>query len=331
MQRQCVWFDAPYKISVREETIASIDPSQVLVQTIVSAISAGTELLFYRGQVPPEMPVDSTIGALAGQTQYPLKYGYACVGRVIEIGENISADWRGRLVFAFQPHVSYFVANVDEIIPIPANITPEQAGFLPNMETAVNLIMDGAPIIGERVVILGQGIVGLLVTRLLAQMPLAQLITLDRFELRREKSRLLGATETLDPGDTKTSFKNIDADLTYELTGHPEALNRAIELTGFDGRIIIGSWYGQKRGALDLGGKFHRSRIRLISSQVSTIAPHFTGRWSKARRMDVAWSMLQDFPANELITHRISVSDAASAYELLDQHPEQTVQVLLTY
>jgi 2-desacetyl-2-hydroxyethyl bacteriochlorophyllide A dehydrogenase len=331
VQRQCVWFEAPFKISVRDEVMPSIAPSQVLVQTMVSAISAGTELLFYRDQVPPEMSADSTIGALSGQVQYPLRYGYACVGRVIETGKDISADWRGRIVFAFQPHTSHFAASPEELIPVPDGITPEQAGFLPNMETAVNLVMDGAPIIGERVVVLGQGIIGLLVTRLLAQMPLAQLITLDRFELRRETSRLLGATETFDSSDVSTSIKNIDADLTYELTGHPDALNRAIELTGFDGRIIIGSWYGQKRGSLDLGGKFHRSRIRLISSQVSTIAPQFTGRWDKARRMDVAWAILKNFPANELITHRVLISDAARAYELLDQHPEQALQVVLTY
>jgi threonine dehydrogenase-like Zn-dependent dehydrogenase len=162
-------------------------------------------------------------------------------------------------------------------------------------------------------------------------MPLSQLMTADRFELRREKSRLFGATETIDPGDISSPHESNDADLTYEITGNPDTLNLAIELTGFDGRIVIGSWYGQKKSSIDLGSKFHRSRIRLLSSQVSTIAPHFTGRWNKARRMDVAWSMLANLQASDLITHRFLIADAARAYELLDQYPEQALQVLLTY
>ena len=337
MRQQCVWFDAPFKISVRDEAMPSIAPDQVLVQTVVSAISAGTELLFYRGQVPSGTQIDATIGALSGEASYPLKYGYACVGHVIEIGAHVSDDWQGRLVFSFQPHTRHFVASVDELIPVPDGITPGQAALLPNLETAVNLVMDGAPIIGERVAVLGQGIVGLLTAELVARMPMAQLITFDYFSLRREKARALGIAHTFNPNDAKAMgdahalLGSSGADLTFEISGNPDALNLAIELTGFDGRIIVGSWYGQKKSAIDLGGKFHRSRIRLIGSQVSTIAPQLSGRWSKARRIDLAWSMLARLPWGELVTHRIPISDAASAYELLDQHPEQVLQVMLTY
>jgi len=327
-QRQCLWFDAPYRVSVRDERIDALAPTQVLVHTSHSAISAGTELLFYRGQVPCGLPVDASIAALAGDARYPLRYGYACVGRVIEIGAQITHEWRNRLVFAFQPHASHFTANIDDVIPIPKNITPEQAAFLPNMETAVNLVMDGAPRIGERVVVLGQGIVGLLTTALLAQMPLAHLLTFDQFALRREKSRVLGATTALDPSHDAQSM---DADLTFELSGNPDALNRAIHLTGFEGRIVVGSWYGDKRVPIDLGSRFHRSRIRLISSQVSTLAAEFSSRWDKARRIEVAWQMLAHIPTRELVTHRFPLANAARAYELLDQHPEQAVQVLFEY
>ncbi len=180
-QRRCVWFDAPYQVAVREEPLPDLAPDQVLVQTEVSAISAGTELLFYRDQVPPDLATDSTIAALSGQARYPLRYGYACVGRVIDIGAQVDRAWRDRLVFSFQPHASHFVAGLDEVIPVPEAISAEHAALLPNMETAVNFLMDGAPIIGERVVVLGQGVVGLLTTALLARMPLAQLITFDRF------------------------------------------------------------------------------------------------------------------------------------------------------
>lgn len=337
MQRRSVWFEKPFCVSVREETLPTCAPDQVLVQTIVSAISAGTELLFYRGQVPATMTVDATIPALAETMRYPLQYGYACVGRVVEIGSQISDEWRNRLVFSFRPHVSHFIARVDELLPIPENISPRQAAFLPNMETAVNLVMDGAPLIGENVIVLGQGIVGLLTTALLAQMPLAHLLTFDQYALRREQSRMLGATDPFDPTDAQAIqhaqaiLESNGADLTYELTGNPGALNLAIELTGFEGRIVIGSWYGQKRAPIDLGGKFHRSRLRLISSQVSTLAANFSARWSKARRLNVAWSMLRRLPFDQLITHRFPVADAARAYALLDQHPEQALQVLLEY
>ena len=204
------------------------------------------------------------------------------------------------------------------------------------METAVNFTLDGQPRIGERVAVLGQGIVGLLTTALLAQFPLEHLVTLDRYALRRQASLELGAEASLDPTDPQTpahlgQLLPGGADLCYELTGAPVALDQAIAMTGFDGRVIVGSWYGQKRAHLDLGGRFHRSRIRLISSQVSSLAPELTGRWSKARRFEVAWEMLRRVQPARWITQRIPLKDAAQAYQLIDEHPEQTIQVVLHY
>jgi len=337
MQRQCVWFDAPFQVSVRDESMPQLADDQVLVRVAVSAISTGTELLFYRGQVPADMPIDSSIDVLSGAVRYPLQYGYACVGRVIDVADRVSDEWRDRWVLAFQPHASHLIAHIDELIPVPENISPEQAVFLPNMETALNFVMDGAPIIGEKVAVLGQGVVGLLTTALLAQMPLSRLFTFDCFALRRECSRAFGASEAFDSTNpeemnrAQALLQSNGADLTYELTGNPDALNQAIDLTGFAGRIVIGSWYGQKRARIDLGGKFHRSRIRLISSQVSTLAPAFSARWSKARRLDVAWSMLARLPLRQLITHRFPIRDAARAYALLDKQPANALQVLFTY
>jgi len=335
MLRRAVWFDAPYQVSVHEEPVAEPAPDRVLVQTLVTAISAGTELLFYRGQVPIDLPLDATIAALSGAVHYPLCYGYACVGRVIEVGAQLDRGWLGRLVFSFQPHVTHFTALLAEVFPLPPDLSPQQAVFLPNMETAVNFLLDGAPLLGERVVVLGQGVVGLLTTALLTKMPVESLITLDRFALRREQAQRLGASASFDP------FNDLDraqewlgegrADLTFELTGQPEALNLAIELTGFAGRIIIGSWYGRKSAALDWGERFHRSRIRLISSQVSTLTPDLLARWNKDRRLEVAWSMLRRVPVCDLITRTFSISEAAQAYALLDQHPEQALQVIFNY
>lgn len=337
MQRQCVWFDAPRQVCVRDESLNEIADDHVLVQTRVSAISAGTEMLFYCGQVSANLPVDVSIAALSGEMRYPLRYGYACVGRVMQIGARVPGEWLHRTVFAFQPHASHFVARVDELLPVPESISPERAALLPNMETAVNFVMDAAPVIGERAVVLGQGVVGLLTTALLAQMPLAQLVTFDRFEKRRTQSCALGASEAFDPQDAdaiaraRGLLQSDGADVTFELSGNPHAIDLAIALTGFAGRIVIGSWYGAKRAPIDLGGKFHRSRIQLMASQVSTIAPAFSARWTKARRINVAWLMLARLPLDNLITHRFALVDAARAYELLDQQPAEALQVLLTY
>jgi 2-desacetyl-2-hydroxyethyl bacteriochlorophyllide A dehydrogenase len=325
-------FAAPRRVTVREEPLGPPAAGQVAVRTLVSAISPGTEMLVYRGEVPAGMAVDSILPALAGGFRFPLKYGYAAVGRVEELGEGVGAEWRERLVFAFHPHQSRFLASPDELIPVPEGLSPEEAAFLPNVETAVSFLLDGRPAVGERVVVFGQGIVGLLTAALLARFPLSSLVTVDRFPLRRQKSLELGAHESLDP-DAPGALDGLagSADLTYELSGSPAALEPAIAATGFAGRVVIGSWYGEKRAELHLGGAFHRSRIRLLSSQVSTLDPRWTGRWDKARRLEVAWRLLAELKPAGLITHRFSLAGAAAAYELLDRRPAEAIQVLLTY
>lgn len=341
MKRAALYFTAPYQVAVREESVLLPAAGQVLVQTIVSAISAGTELLIYRSQWPACMPVDETISALASDFGFPLKYGYACVGRVTELGAGVAPEWQGRLVFTFHPHESHFLSSIGDLIPVPPGLSIEEAALLPNMETAVNFLLDGQPLIGERVAVFGQGVLGLLTTALLARLPLASLITLDRHPLRRDKSLALGAQASLDSEApdtlaTMTSLLSNDhsysgADLTYELSGNPAALDKAIAVTGFNGRVVVGSWYGQKLAEVSLGGRFHRSRIRLISSQVSTIAPEWTGRWSKPRRLQIAWQMLQQVKPAHLITHRFAIARAAEAYALLDQYPGEALQIILTY
>jgi 2-desacetyl-2-hydroxyethyl bacteriochlorophyllide A dehydrogenase len=340
MKAHAVYFAAPFQIEVRERECPALAPGHALVQTLCSAISPGTEMLVYRGQFPRELAVDETIPALAGAFAYPLQYGYSAVGRVIALGPEVAEEWEGRLVFAFQPHASHFVAPIEALLPLPAGVDSETALFLPGMETAVNFLLDGQPLIGEQVAVFGQGIVGLLTTALLARLPLASLVTLDCFPLRREASLRLGAHASLDPGapEALTQLRAhlqgerdyAGADLTYELSGAPAALGQAIAATGFGGRVVVGSWYGQKRADLDLGGRFHRSRIRLVSSQVSTLTPELHARWTKARRLNVAWERLRDVQPARFITQRFPLSEAARAYELIDRHPEETIQVVLT-
>ena len=341
MERQALYFTGPRQVALAGETLHSPAIGQVLVKTIISAISPGTELLVYRGLAPADLARDETITALAGDFSFPLKYGYAAVGQVMELGPGVAPAWKGRLVFAFQPHASHFFATPDELLGLPDGLTPEDAVFFPNMETAVTLLLDGQPLMGEQVAIFGQGIVGLLLTALISRWPLSSLVTLDLYPRRRLLSEDLGAHLSLDPS-TPDALERLaaalqangpcpGADLCYEISGNPAALDQAIAATGFSGRVVIGSWYGLKRSDLNLGGSFHRSRVRLIGSQVSSIAPELTGRWNKTRRYHTTWQMLAQVQPARFITQRFPIGQAAQAYELIDRHPEDVIQVILTY
>jgi 2-desacetyl-2-hydroxyethyl bacteriochlorophyllide A dehydrogenase len=334
--RQSLFFTGPGEVEVRREPIPEVLPDQVLVQTILSAISPGTESLIYRGLFPQELPLDSNLPALASSFTYPLKYGYAAIGKVIGVGEQVDPDWAGRLVFAFHPHESHFTSRTEDLHLIPSHLSPEEAVFLPNMETAVNLVMDGRPILGENVIVFGQGIVGLLTSALLSQFPIGKLVTVDRYPMRRSALDAIGVHTSLDPaqsGFTELAMRSLAgaADLSFELSGAPEALDQAIAVTGFGGRIVIGSWYGQKRANLNLGGWFHRSRIQLISSQVSTIAPEFSARWDKQRRFQLAWDKLAQIRPSRWITHRFPINQAVEAYRLITHQPDACLQVILNY
>jgi 2-desacetyl-2-hydroxyethyl bacteriochlorophyllide A dehydrogenase len=313
-----LFFTASQKTEIQEIPLPRLKEDEVLVETICSAISAGTEMLVYRGQFPHLV---DTHDNLSSDLNYPLAYGYACVGRVVEVGKLVNSNWLNKVVFAFQPHSSHFIARTDSLIPIPDFLRPETACFLPNMETAVNLVQDGAPILGERVLVLGQGVVGLLTASLLSEFPLESLVTVDRFELRRNALRVESKklevksliTIDLRPFD-KTQGKPSTFDLTFELSGSPSALND-----------------GQKRAEIELGGAFHRSRIKLISSQVSTVSPELSGRWDKSRRFDVAWKALDRIKPEKWITHRFALTDAEKAYHLLDENPQEAIQVIFDY
>jgi 2-desacetyl-2-hydroxyethyl bacteriochlorophyllide A dehydrogenase len=335
VKRKTLYFTAPRHVELREETLPAPGADEVLVETTCSAISAGTEMLVYQGRFPRDLETDSVISSLRGGFTYPLAYGYACVGVVRETGIQVDTSWREKPVFAFQPHTSHFICKTDSLFAIPAFLSPETACFLPNMETAINLVQDGAPIFGERVLVLGQGIVGLLTASLLSKFPLEVLVTADCYPLRCNSSPVTRHL-SLDPHapdfrQEATGLLKQGADLTFELSGNPTALNDAIALTMFSGRIVIGSWYGEKQVEVNLGGTFHRSRIKLISSQVSTIAPELDGRWDKARRFDAAWKALEQIRPEKWITHHFAIDDAAEAYRLLDEKPEETIQILFTY
>lgn len=338
MKHQEVVISTPGSVELRQADLPAVGPGQVSVRTIASGISPGTELLAYRGELPRPDPEDAEIDPHASTGEYPMPTGYCSVGIVEEIGAHVDAAWKGRRVFGFLPHATGAVVEPGRLIPLPDRLSAELATFIPNLETAIGLVMDARPMLGERVVVIGQGIVGLLVTRLLARHPLGLLATLDRMPARRARSMASGADLAIDPEsltdrdmlNARMSGEHAGADLVIELSGNPDALNDAIGLAGYGGRIVAGSWYGSKPASLDLGGRFHRNRITLISSQVSTIGPDLSARWSKSRRMRSVLRLLQELELDSLITHRFGIENVADAFSLLDNRPGDTMQIILT-
>lgn len=315
--------------------VAQPPAGRLMVRTLTSAISAGTELLAFRGQIAPDTVLDETLGALGGATfAYPFRYGYASVGEVTAAGAGVEPAWLRRRVFAFEPHASAFVSAPADVVPVPEGLDPERAVLLAHMETAVNLVLDGAPLVGERVLVIGQGTVGLLVSALLARFPLVGLTVCEPLALRAAAALALGARSavvTATPEEAVRAVGPRGADLIYELSGNPSALDLAISAAGHEARIVIGSWYGQKRASVDLGGRFHRRRLRLVSSQVSHLAPALSARWDRTRRFEVAWKALGEIDTRPLISHRFPFRQAQAAYELIDRHPESVLQVLLDH
>jgi len=335
-----LYYLSPGVVEVRSEVVPDPDPNQVLVRTRYSAISPGTEMLLYHDEFPDGIALDESIPSLSGGVNYPLKYGYAQVGEIIQVGREVDQRWIGKNVFAFHPHSSYFVSRIHDLEIIPDGLKLEDALFFANMETAVGFVMDGGPGIGERVVVFGQGIVGLLTTSLLANYPLERLVTLDHFDLRRQASSEMGADQSLDPGKANyfsdTNLKDDggmvhNSDLVFELTGNPDVLNHAIEAAAYEGKIIVGSWYGKKEARLDLGGWFHRGRLKLISSQVSRINSTFSARWDKERRYQLTWEMIRQVKPSRLITHTMPIERAKIAFDLLDKKPGDVIQIIFEY
>lgn len=330
MKSRVLYFQAPRRIELRTEDVSAPGPGEVLVETELSAISAGTELLLYRGEVAAGTALDENLPSLAGTVRYPLVYGYAAVGKVVAHGEGAPSELLGRRVFAFEPHRSHFLARASDVHLVPDTVPAECAVLLPTFETAVGFLQDARPILGERVLVVGQGVVGLVTTALLARFPLARLSTVDRWEARRRLSIELGAARSCAPED----LDERDFDLTFELSGSPEALDLALTATGYEGRVIVGSWYGDKRVEVDLGTHFHRGRLRIQSSQVSRLSGSLLSRWTKERRMEVALGALAEHPKGALrtlISHRFPIERAPEAYRLLDERGQECLQVLLTY
>jgi 2-desacetyl-2-hydroxyethyl bacteriochlorophyllide A dehydrogenase len=326
-----VWFPRARSVELRNEELPEPGPDEVRVHAVLSAISQGTEMLVYRGEVDAELALD--LPTLAGGYGFPLKYGYASVGRAIAVGRDAQSVREGDLVFALHPHQDEYVVAESLVRRLPSNATPDQGVFLANLETAINVVLDAKPRLGETVAVFGQGVVGLLVTQLLRRSG-ARVLAVEPSPLRRSFAERCGAEAVIAPSDLallRTLTGGRGADIAIDASGSPSALQAAIDSVALEGTVVVCSWYGEKPVPLDLGGRFHRGRVRLVSSQVGRIDPALAPRWDRERRLALATELLGELVLAELITHRIRFARAAEAYALLDDRAAETVQVVLDY
>ncbi len=337
MERWSLYHTAPRTVEIRREEVEPPCRGEVTVRSVLSAISGGTEMLFYRGQVDEGTVLDEAIPSMRSGLCYPFKYGYATVGVVERTGEGVPSVWMGREVFCFHPHEGRFTLPLSEVHPVPTGLSLEDAVLFPAVETALSLVMDAAPLVGESVVVLGQGVIGLLTTAILARMPWVHLVTAERYPLRRERSLRMGAEVCVDPTVGHERFREEAglvrnrADVVIELSGVPEGLELATRIAAVEGRIVVGSWYGSGPSGCRLGDDFHRRRLRVISSQVSRVSGELSSRWTKDRRGELAWRVVRTLSPSQLVTHRFPLEAVSDAYRMLDEDGHSALQVLLTY
>lgn len=332
-----VWFTSPGTVELRAASARPPATGEVRIEALYSAISHGSEMMVYRGEVPAGLALDSSLPTLQGSFGFPVKYGYANVGRVIDVGNDVADLSEGDLVFAFNPHETCYTVLATVVIRLPQQLDPRIGIFAANLETALNALLDAAPRLGERVVVIGQGVVGLLITQLARRAGASLVITSDLCEKRRQLSLSVGADVALDPSQESLAERvsamtgGMGADVVIEASGQPRAVDDAVAAAAHEGRVVIVSWYGTKRAELALGTDFHRKRLTLRSSQVSNLDPSLTPRWTILRRRELAARYLSELFLDELISHVLPFDRAAEAYSLIDEQPGDVVQVVLDY
>jgi 2-desacetyl-2-hydroxyethyl bacteriochlorophyllide A dehydrogenase len=301
--------------------VPSLEDEEALLRTIYSGISTGTELLAFRGQIDPDLPLDETIGALGGTFRYPFQYGYSCVAVVEETRSELR---RGDVVFAFHPHEDLFVVAAGDVIPL-GSAHAREATLFPYVETALQITLDAGPVLGDTVVVFGLGVVGML-TSLLLQRAGARVQAVEPQPDRRDVAAAIGIPAVAAAGDGTGPVP-----LVIESSGNPDALAEALPLLAHEGTMLVASWYGTKPVTLHLGQEFHRRRLTLRSTQVSTIPARLADRWNVGRRRQEAVTLLDELPLNALASHTVAFEDAADAYHALDAGETGLIHAALRY
>ncbi|MDC3954255.1 zinc-binding dehydrogenase [Polyangium jinanense] len=310
---RAIWFERPGVAVLRDEPLPDPGPREALVRTLACGVSAGTERLVLTGRVPPDIRAVMALPTQRGSFDLPTSYGYAAVGVVEAIGAGTSPDLLGRTVFALHPHHDRFISNEQALRCLPGGIPAPRATLAANLETALNAVWDAEIALGERVVVVGLGVVGQLVARL-AMRAGGRVVCVDPDERRASLARELGCA---------AAFPSIDAaivaeaDVLIEASGSPEALAALVASAGHEARILVVSWYGEHGVTLPLGGRFHPNRVTIRSSQVGAIPPARRARFTFERRFSVVNELLHDEHLDRLVGPLVPFTDAPRLYASL--------------
>ncbi len=278
IEARAFWTVGPGQGEIRTEIFPDAAPGQRMVRTLASGVSRGSELLVFAGRVPESQHPTMRAPLMGGEFPFPVKYGYSAVGR--------SAD--GTRVFALHPHQDVFLAPEPMCIPVPDAVPTPRAVLAANMETALNLLWDAAPLAGERMLVIGAGVVGLLCAALLAHIPAARVTVVDTNAARAPVVRRFGCSFT------PPELAPPDQELVVHASASEAGLRLALACTAFEARIVEASWFGDGAPAVPLGEAFHARRLRLIASQVGAVAPPMRGRRSHGERLATALELLAD-------------------------------------
>lgn len=303
--------------------VADLCPSKdVFITTLWSAISRGTERLVFGGRLPPTEYQRMRAPFQDGEFPFPVKYGYCAVGRVEHGPEALI----GRDIFALHPHQDRFVVPVPAVTPLPDGLPPRRAILAANIETALNAIWDAGVTPGERVLVVGAGTVGLLIASILGRIAGVELTVCDTNAGRRMIVESFGAKFRL-PAETA----GLDADAVFHTSASEAGLRTSLEACGFEARVVEVSWFGSGDVAIPLGGAFHAGRLRIVSSQVGSVATSHRARWSYRRRMDMALALLLDDRLDALITHEVAFRDLPAVLPELLRADADVLTVAVRY
>ncbi len=309
------WTVRPGLGELRPAPLRPPGEGEVLVRNLFSAVSRGTESLVFRGEVPESEYERMRAPFQEGDFPGPLKYGYIGVG-VVEHGVGTAAAaLHGRTVFCLHPHQQRYVVPTDAVIPLPTGVPAARAVLAANLETAINACWDGAPAVGDRIAVIGAGVLGSLVAWLSARIPGVAVELIDTDPDRARLAAALGLVHR-QPGAAHG-----DCDLVFHASGNPAGLVRALELAGADATVVEMSWYGSRSATLPLGAAFHARRLRLQSSQVGRLPPLRSPRWDYRRRMELALALLVDPALDALISGETDFTDLPALMRRLADAP----------
>lgn len=286
------WLRAPGCGEIRPVTLQEPGRGEVMVRTMRSGVSRGTETLVFRGGVPTAQYEAMRAPFQEGEFPAPVKYGYLNVG-VVEEGPR---ELRGRTVFCLYPHQTAYVVPAAAVTLVPDDVPPARAVLAGTVETAVNALWDAAPLVGDRVAVVGAGMVGCCVARLLGGFPGVEVTLVDVDPARAEVAGALGVEFALPENAPE------GRDLVVHASATSAGLQRSLELLAPEGTVIDLSWYGDSEVRLSLGGAFHSGRLAIRASQVGTLSPTRAGRRTSADRLALAMHLLQDPAFDALVT-----------------------------